>query len=169
MIVREAFYSSVSPGCATEYGGTAVETKNSNPSDSGRLACECRLSYKESKAERKAREQEERKQAKTAERGREAVLRLAETASLKIQAMKVQVEAVIANRLFASCSSVVAEPINKAFQELSDMYRKCQGVTAGHESVLPFDNKTLAMKVATVKKDLALGSAMLSTLARAAR
>ena len=135
----------------------------------GHLTCECVLFQQETAADRKAREKAERQQQRVEERGRESTLRFAETATLKLENMKMQLSAVIANKFFDSVSPIVKNPIESSYEQVVMWHACCQGVINGERNELPFDNKTLAVKLGAIKKDLSLCTTTLSTLARAGR
>ena len=114
-------------------------------------------------ANRKKREKEEAKVARDAEKATEMAARFADSSVLKMEPLYLEMQALVAHSSFGQVSEIVREPINKNCIMIQSYLVAC---SAGGE--LPFDQKTLAVLMARIKKDIVLCKNMLCTIAKAA-
>jgi hypothetical protein len=114
-------------------------------------------------ANRKKREKEEAKVARDAEKASDVAARFAQSSLLKMEPLYLEMQALVAHSSFGQVSEIVREPINKNCIMIQSYLVAC---SAGGE--LPFDQKTLAVLMARIKKDIVLCKNMLCTIAKAA-
>ena len=114
-------------------------------------------------ANRKKREREEAKVARDAEKASDIAARFAQSSLLKMEPLYLEMQALVAHSSFGQVSEIVREPINKNCIMIQSYLMAC---SAGGE--LPFDQKTLAIFMARIKKDIVLCKNMLCTIAKAA-
>ena len=114
-------------------------------------------------ANRKKREKEEAKAARDADKATDMAARFAQSSLLKMEPLYLEMQALVAHSSFGQVSEIVREPINKNCIMIRSYLVAC---SAGGE--LPFDQKTLAVLMARIKKDIVLCKNMLCTIAKAA-
>ena len=117
----------------------------------------------ETPANRKQREREEANVARDAEKASDIAARFAQSSLLKMEPLYLEMQALVAYSSFGQVSEIVCEPINKNCIMIQSYLMAC---SAGGE--LPFDQKTLAVLMARIKKDIVLCKNMLCTIAKAA-
>ena len=117
----------------------------------------------ETPANRKQREREEAKVARDAEKASDIAARFAQSSLLKMEPLYLEMQALVAHSSFGQVSEIVREPIKENCLMINSYIIAC---SAGGE--LPFDQKTLAIFIARIKKDIVLCKNMLCTIAKAA-
>ena len=117
----------------------------------------------DSPASRKKREREEAKLARDAEKANDMTARFAQSSLLKMEPVYLEMQALVAHSSFGQVSEIVREPIKQNCNMINSYLIACN---AGGE--LPFDQKTLAIFLARIKKDVVLCKNMLCTIAKAA-
>ena len=114
-------------------------------------------------ANRKKRGRDEAKVARDAAKASENAAKFAQSSLLKMEPLYLEMQALVAHSSFGQVSEIVREPINKNCIMIQSYLMAC---SAGGE--LPFDQKTLAIFMARIKKDIVLCKNMLCTIAKAA-
>ena len=114
-------------------------------------------------ANRKKREREEAKVARDAAKASENAAKFAQSSLLKMEPVYLEMQALVAHSSFGQVSEIVREPIKQNCNMINSYLIACN---AGGE--LPFDQKTLAIFLARIKKDVVLCKNMLCTIAKAA-
>jgi len=114
-------------------------------------------------ANRKKREREEAKVARDAAKASENAAKFAQSSLLKMEPVYLEMQALVAHSSFGQVSEIVREPIKQNCNMINSYLIACN---AGGE--LPFDQKTLAIFLARIKKDIVLCKNMLCTIAKAA-
>ena len=117
----------------------------------------------ETPANRKQREREEAKVARDAEKASDIAARFAQSSLLKMEPLYLEMQALVAHSSFGQVSEIVREPIKQNCLMINSYLIAC---SAGGQ--LPFDQKTLAVFIARIKKDIVLCKNMLCTIAKAA-
>ena len=114
-------------------------------------------------ANRKKREREDAKVARDAAKASENAAKFAQSSLLKMEPVYLEMQALVAHSSFGQVSEIVREPIKQNCNMINSYLIACN---AGGE--LPFDQKTLAIFLARIKKDIVLCKNMLCTIAKAA-
>ena len=117
----------------------------------------------DSPASRKKREREEAKVARDAAKASDKAAKFAQSSLLKMEPVYLEMQALVAHSSFGQVSEIVREPIKQNCNMINSYLIACN---AGGE--LPFDQKTLAIFLARIKKDVVLCKNMLCTIAKAA-
>ena len=114
-------------------------------------------------ANRKKREREEAKVARDAAKASANAAKFAQSSLLKMEPVYLEMQALVAHSSFGQVSEIVRESIKQNCNMINSYLIACN---AGGE--LPFDQKTLAIFLARIKKDIVLCKNMLCTIAKAA-
>ena len=114
-------------------------------------------------ASRKKRGREDAKLARDVEKEKDMTARFAQSSLLKMEPVYLEMQALVAHSSFGQVSEIVREPIKQNCNMINSYLIACN---AGGE--LPFDQKTLAIFLARIKKDIVLCKNMLCTIAKAA-
>ncbi len=122
----------------------------------------------ETQAEKRAREAQERADAKQAARLANVQHRAAEQALAKIEPVLAALRALVSKDRFQFLSALIVDPLTRANDKLSGWVDAATQVVSTGSGDLEFDGKTLAVELASVRKNMALATSMLGQLSRMA-
>ena len=113
----------------------------------------------ETAAEKRKREKQEAKDA-------DSIKRLAAASTLKLDPVKAELAAIIANSRFGDIAQCIRGPVEESFAVVTAYLESCKEALSGELATLMFDQKTLATEVATIKKHMTLAKSLLVTYSR---
>jgi hypothetical protein len=126
----------------------------------------CHNEVPETPAEKRAREAQERADAKHAARVAAVQTKAAESALGKLEPVLAGLRALMSKERFQLLSTLIVEPLSLALDKLSQWHDTASNIVSAGSGELPFDVKSLAVEIGSVRKNIALATSMLGQLSR---